>query len=142
VVLTGIVALTFLRQQTTSIDGPNSVLPRNITANAVKEQPQTGFSRKSNGGRNSVNRSSKKFMAAPHPNPEKNTALPDVLVDESESRAMAVLTSSVFHEPAVGVAILHPVDMPAPATLAITSEEIAPLEVASLEIRPLREKAR
>jgi hypothetical protein len=71
-------------------------------------------------------------LAAP-----KQAAIPEILVSPDELQGMNLLASTVYRKPSVGKAILNPIAPPIPDTKPIATQEITPLEVASLEIRPL-----
>jgi hypothetical protein len=64
-------------------------------------------------------------------------AMPEILIDEDESRGLKLLTSTVYQQPEVGKALLRPIATPASVAQPIAAGDVAPLEVASLEIQPL-----
>ncbi len=71
------------------------------------------------------------------PDINRQALAPEVLISPDELRGLKSLASTVYHEPQVGNAILNPVVLTRSVSKPIDNQEIAPLEVASLEIRPL-----
>jgi hypothetical protein len=67
----------------------------------------------------------------------KRVLVPEVLVSPDELRGLRMLASTVYRQPAIGSAILNPLALPSSENKPIAAQEIAPLEVASLGIRPL-----
>jgi hypothetical protein len=84
-----------------------------------------------------VEKSSVRFSEVRQPARQKESTSPEIMVDQSESRGLKYLASTVFREPEVGKALLNPMVLPSPVTEPIALGEIAPLEVSELGIEPL-----
>jgi len=76
------------------------------------------------------------------PSVKKEAEVPEVLVGEDELRGIALLSSIVYRKPEIANALLHPIVPAEESTQPIVLQKIVPLEVASLEIRPLAEENR
>ncbi len=83
---------------------------------------------------NSYRGSVKTHLAPPV---KKKAEVPEVLVGEDELRGMELLSSTIYRRPEIVNALLHPIVPAEESTQPIGLQKIVPLEVASLEIRPL-----
>lgn len=132
-VVVALVALPRLRQTSIPAGQPITSIPSNVPE-TVKAHPETTKVEKAQ-ARYTKHPSLRTTRA--HSPLEHKAAAPEVIVGPEESRGLMLLASTVVHEPALGKALLNPVAPAAPFSKPIVSQEIAPLEVASLEIKPI-----
>ncbi len=81
-----------------------------------------------------------RFSRPQQPFMPTQSGTPEILVSPDELRGLRLLVSNVYREPALGSAILSSVVLPPSISKSIATQEIAPVEVASLEIRPLADE--
>ena len=134
--MAALLTLGLLRhKEAPAIETVESVQPK--TEKGVSTQPLADIVKPMTSSPPSAGKRSGYISKSQHSAASKPGDFPEIIVSPDELHGMKLLSSTIYHEPAIGKAILCPIVPPMPEAKPIPTEEILPLEVASLEIRPL-----
>ena len=97
------------------------------TEKGVSEKPSADIVKPMASSLPSAGKRSGYISKSQHSAASKPRDFPEIIVSPDELHGMKLLSSTIYHEPAIGKAILHPIVAPMPEVKPIATEEIVDL---------------